>query len=64
MLVLSYVVVMALYASAFGTYGASFFAADSRPFWYPLLTSGIPARSRRRRVSFQRRLLCAFAPLQ
>jgi uncharacterized protein len=43
LLVLSYVVVMALYASAFGTYGASFCDAHSRPFWYPVLTSGIIA---------------------
>jgi uncharacterized protein len=43
LLVLSYVIVMALYASAFGTYGASFFDAHSRSFWYPVLTSGIIA---------------------
>jgi len=43
LLVLSYVVVMALYASAFGTYGASFFAVDNQLFWHSLLTSGIIA---------------------
>ncbi len=30
---LSYVVMLALYAYAFGSYGASFFSAGSQPFW-------------------------------
>jgi len=41
LLVLSYVVVMALYASAFGTYSASFVQGHSRHLWYQALTSGI-----------------------
>lgn len=35
LLVLSYVVIMALYASAFATYGSTFLPAASRASWQP-----------------------------
>ena len=37
---LSYIVMLSLYAYAFGSYGASFFASDTQPFWKHLLISG------------------------
>jgi uncharacterized protein len=41
LLVFSYIVVMALYASAFGTYGASLVSASVGHFWHQILTSGV-----------------------
>jgi amino acid transporter len=38
---LSYVVMLALYAYAFGSYGASFFSAPSQPFWRHLLITAV-----------------------
>jgi amino acid transporter len=36
---ISYVVMLSLYAHAFGSYGASFFPQAAQPFWYHLLMS-------------------------
>jgi amino acid transporter len=41
LLFLSYIVMLALYAFAFGSYGASFFSPVSQPFWRHVLLSGI-----------------------
>lgn len=41
LLVMSYVVLFAIYAYAFGSYGASFFPEADRPFWNHALTSGV-----------------------
>ncbi|TWU45882.1 Inner membrane transport protein YbaT [Novipirellula aureliae] len=41
LLVMSYVVLVAVYAYAFGSYGASFFPEADRPFWSHVLTSGV-----------------------
>ncbi len=41
LLVLSYVVIMALYASAFATYGTTFLPAASRASWQPTLASAV-----------------------
>lgn len=39
---ISYIVMLSLYAYAFGSYGASFFPADSQPLWkHILITSGV-----------------------
>lgn len=38
---LSYVVMLALYAYAFGSYGASFFSAPSQPFWRHVLITAV-----------------------
>jgi amino acid transporter len=38
---LSYLVMLSLYAHAFGSYGASFFAESTRPFWRHALMSGV-----------------------
>lgn len=38
---LSYIVMLSLYAYAFGSYGASFFSAAMQPFWKHILISGI-----------------------
>ncbi|MEJ2344233.1 MAG: APC family permease [Gammaproteobacteria bacterium] len=38
---LSYVVMLSLYAYAFGSYGATFFAAAAQPFWKHVLISGV-----------------------
>ena len=37
---ISYIVMLSLYAYAFGSYGASFFPHDSQPFWKHVLTTG------------------------
>ena len=37
---ISYIVMLSLYAYAFGSYGASFFPQDSQPFWKHILTTG------------------------
>ena len=37
---LSYIVMLSLYAYAFGSYGASFFAPEAQPFWKHVLISG------------------------
>jgi amino acid transporter len=37
---ISYIVMLSLYAYAFGSYGASFFPAESQPFWKHVLISG------------------------
>jgi len=41
LLLLSYVVMLSLYAYAFGSYGASFFPAALQPFWKHILISAI-----------------------
>ncbi|MGB7972601.1 MAG: amino acid permease, partial [Candidatus Deferrimicrobiaceae bacterium] len=41
LLLLSYVVLLAVYAYAFGSYGAGFFAEDDRGFWLHVLISGV-----------------------
>lgn len=41
LLLLSYVVLVAVYAYAFGSYGAGFFPEESRGFWTPALISGV-----------------------
>jgi hypothetical protein len=41
LLLFSYVVLISIYAYAFGSYGASFFPDAERDFWQYLLTSGI-----------------------
>jgi amino acid transporter len=41
LLLLSYVVLLAVYAYAFGSYGADLFPAESQPFWRHALTSGV-----------------------
>jgi len=41
LLLFSYVVLVAVYAYAFGSYGASFFPEAQRPFWTHLLISGV-----------------------
>jgi amino acid transporter len=38
---LSYIVMLALYAYAFGSYGASFFPSAAQPFWKHVFISGI-----------------------
>lgn len=38
---LSYIIMLSLYAYAFGSYGASFFAISSQTFWRHILTSGV-----------------------
>jgi amino acid transporter len=38
---LSYIVMLSLYAYAFGSYGASFFPAAMQPFWKHLFISGV-----------------------
>ena len=39
---ISYIVMLSLYAYAFGSYGASFFPPESQPFWkHILITAGI-----------------------
>ncbi|WP_031432147.1 APC family permease [Methylomarinum vadi] len=37
---ISYIVMLSLYAYAFGSYGASFFPAESQPFWKHILITG------------------------
>ncbi len=37
---ISYIVMLSLYAYAFGSYGASLFAPETRPFWKHVLISG------------------------
>ncbi len=37
---ISYIVMLSLYAYAFGSYGASLFSPESRPFWKHVLISG------------------------
>jgi amino acid transporter len=37
---ISYIVMLSLYAYAFGSYGASFFPIDSQPFWKHILITG------------------------
>ena len=41
LLLLSYVVLLAVYAYAFGSYGADLFAEDAQGFWQYVLTSGV-----------------------
>jgi amino acid transporter len=41
LLLLSYVVLLAVYAYAFGTYGASFFPEQDRGFWLHILISAV-----------------------
>ncbi len=41
LLLLSYVVLVAVYAYAFGSYGAGFFPEESRPFWTHALICGV-----------------------
>lgn len=41
LLLLSYVVLVAVYAYAFGSYGAGFFPEESRAFWTHVLISGV-----------------------
>lgn len=41
LLCLSYVLLLALYAFAFGSYGASFFEASSRPFFMHVFVTGV-----------------------
>jgi len=41
LLLLSYVVLIAVYAYAFGSYGASFFPEQDRIFWEHMLSSGV-----------------------
>ena len=41
LLLLSYVVLLAIYAYAFGSYGASFFSEQDRGFWLHLLISAV-----------------------
>ena len=41
LLLLSYVVLVAVYAYAFGSYGAGFFAEQDRDFWLHVLISGV-----------------------
>lgn len=41
LLLLSYVVLLSVYAYAFGSYGASFFPEADRPFWLHALISGV-----------------------
>ena len=41
LLLLSYVVLLAVYAYAFGSYGASFFPEQDRSFWRHVLISGV-----------------------
>ncbi len=41
LLLLSYVVLLAVYAYAFGSYGADLFPADSQGFWQHVLASGV-----------------------
>lgn len=38
---LSYIVMLSLYAYAFGSYGASFFPATAQPFWKHVFISGV-----------------------
>ena len=38
---LSYIIMLSLYAYAFGGYGASFFSAASQPFWRHIFISGV-----------------------
>jgi amino acid transporter len=38
---LNYIIMLSLYAYAFGSYGATFFAADLQPLWKHLLTSAV-----------------------
>jgi amino acid transporter len=38
---LSYVVMLALYAYAFGSYGASFLPTDAQPFWRHVIITGV-----------------------
>ena len=40
-MLLSYVVLLAVYAYAFGSYGADLFPADAQVFWQYVLTSGV-----------------------
>ena len=37
---ISYIVMLSLYAYAFGSYGASFFSPESQPFWKHILITG------------------------
>ncbi len=41
LLLLSYVVLLAVYAFAFGSYGADLFPVETRGFWQPVLASGV-----------------------
>ncbi len=41
LLLLSYVVLLAVYAFAFGSYGADFFPVETRAFWQHALASGV-----------------------
>jgi len=41
LLLLSYVVLLAVYAYAFGSYGATFFPAEDRGFWLHVLISAV-----------------------
>lgn len=41
LLLLSYVVLVAVYAFAFGSYGSSFFPEPDRPYWNHVLISGV-----------------------
>lgn len=41
LLLLSYVVLLAIYAYAFGSYGAGFFPEEQRELWLHVLTSGV-----------------------
>lgn len=41
LLLLSYVILMAVYAYAFGSYGADLFPKSAQAFWQPVLTSGV-----------------------
>lgn len=41
LLLQSYVVLVAIYAHAFGSYGASFFDAPQRALWHTILTNGV-----------------------
>lgn len=38
---ISYIVMLSLYAYAFGSYGASFFPLESQPFWKHVLITGV-----------------------